>query len=185
MAKPKVTKNHRTSPQDAASRLTVEQLNGIELLIQGQHDHAVASALGLARETVSRWRLNPYFVATLNHERQALWEQAHQRLRGLVNRAIDILAAALKENDVRTAVELLKIVRIYGEVPPPSGPTDPEEVVWQEVQTGHLAEKRREVPTVDPMQLLLDEHAGQDAVRLHDRHQAARQQWGLDDGDDQ
>src|SRR6267378_671420 len=87
---PPLTNAHASSHPDAASRLTVEQRNAIDLLILGQTDHAVAATVGVARETVSRWRLNPYFVATLNQQRQALWSTAHERLRSLVHRAIDI-----------------------------------------------------------------------------------------------
>src|SRR5712671_3684742 len=94
-ATPPITNSHESSHPDAASHLTMEQLNGIDLLILGRMDHDVAAAVGVARETVSRWRLNPFFVATLNQQRQALWSTAHERLRGLVHRAIDIVETAL------------------------------------------------------------------------------------------
>ncbi|HSX79751.1 MAG TPA: hypothetical protein VLQ80_14415 [Candidatus Saccharimonadia bacterium] len=177
-----ITKAHKMSPPDTSARLSMEQKNAIELLVQGRPDHEVAAAIGVARETICRWRLNnPYFMATLNQERQTLWEHAHQRLRGLVNRSIDILEHALSDGDVKAAIELLKIVRIYGEVPAPGGAVDPEQVVFDQVQAWHLAVKRRDLAPVDPVQVLLDPHAGDDAARLHDRLQAARQAWGMDE----
>jgi len=48
---PPLTNAHASSHPDAASRLTVEQRNAIDLLILGQMDHAVAATVGVARET--------------------------------------------------------------------------------------------------------------------------------------
>ena len=175
-----LTNAHASSHPDAASRLTVEQRNAIDLLILGQTDHAVAATVGVARETVSRWRLNPYFVATLNQQRQALWSTAHERLRGLVHRAIDIVEHALSDGDLKAAVELLRIVRLYGEVPAPSGPDDPELVVWQHAQAQTATALRRDVPPVDPVHALLNEQAGQEAALMRERLHALRHEWGMD-----
>src|SRR5712664_2745053 len=110
--RPPITKDHQSSPPDAADRLTMEQLNAIDLLILGQMDHAVAATVGVARETVSRWRLNPYFVAAMNKARQALWSAAHDRLRGLVTQSVDIVEKSLGDGDLKAAIEVLKIVNL-------------------------------------------------------------------------
>ena len=81
-----VTNAHESSQVDAASRLSIEQHNAIDLLIQGKPDHEVAAAVGVARETVTRWRNDhPYFAAELNRQRKALWATAQERLRALVH----------------------------------------------------------------------------------------------------
>jgi hypothetical protein len=154
------------------------------MLIQGKMDHEVAAAVHVARETISRWRKNPFFQAHLNAERQALWTTAHERLRSLVHRSIDIVEAALRESDLKAAVELLKIVNVYGQVPAPSGPTDPEEIVFREVQTWHATAPQRTGPTVDPLQALINDNADQDAAHIRERLQAVRQAWGMDAGAD-
>ena len=50
--------------------LTIEQLNAIDLLVTGKTDQAVADAVGVARPTVTCWRLyDPHFEAALNQRR--------------------------------------------------------------------------------------------------------------------
>ena len=83
------TKPHKTSQH---ATLSIEQHNAIDLLILGHTDHAVAEQIGVARETICRWRNeNPYFMAELNRRRKDVWQTAQERLRGLVGKAIDIL----------------------------------------------------------------------------------------------
>ena len=48
MARRPVTNGHQSSHQDAASRLSIEQQNAIDLLIQGKPDHEVAAAVAQA-----------------------------------------------------------------------------------------------------------------------------------------
>jgi hypothetical protein len=179
---PPVTNQHKTSPRDPSSRLSEEQKNAIPLLLQGMTDHAVAAQVGCARETVSRWRLNPFFVATLNQERKDLWEAAHQRLRGLVHKSIDILEKALTAGDAKAAMELLRIIGIAGNVPAPSGETNPEAIVYQEADAWTKGRHVREGPTVDFVQTLLHEGADKDAAMLRERLGTLREAWGMDEG---
>ncbi len=181
MARRPVTNSHESSHRDAASRLPIEQQNAIDLLIQGKPDHEVAAAVGVVRETVTRWRHeNPYFVAELNRQRKALWGTAHERLRGLVHKAVDILEKALEEGDLKAAVAVLKAVRLYGTVPPPSGPEDPELVLWQEAQAWAAAEVQRDGPAVDPLHALLDANAGKQVDLARQHMHALRQRWTSD-----
>lgn len=181
MARRPVTNGHESSHQDAASRLAIEQQNAIDLLIQGKPDHAVAAAVGVARETVTRWRHeNPYFVAELNRQRKAVWGTAQERLRGLVHKAVDILEKALEAGDLKAAVEVLKAVRLYGTVPAPSGLEDPELLLWQEARAWAAAEIQLDGPIIDPLQLLIDANAGKEGDLMRQRMQTLRQQWTLD-----
>jgi hypothetical protein len=176
-----ITNGHESSHQDAVSRLSIEQQNAIDLLIQDKPDHEVAAAVGVVRETVTRWRHeNPYFVAELNRQRKALWGAAHERLRGLVHKAVDIVEKALEDGDLKAAVEVLKAVKLYGTVAPPSGLEDPELVLWQEAQAWAAAEVQRAGPAVDALQRLLDENAGKQVDLARQRMQALRQRWTLD-----
>jgi len=76
-----VTEDHKIG-------LTQEQENALGLLLTGLCDREVAEQVGVARETVTRWRNeNPYFEAELNRRRQELWAEHAERLRGMVGPA--------------------------------------------------------------------------------------------------
>jgi hypothetical protein len=151
-----VTKSHKTSQLLAYKPLAPEQENAVDLLVLGKSDREVAENLGLARETVTRWRHeHPVFIAELNHRRKALWTEAHDRLRTLVGKAVDILEQAVAGGDLKAAVEVLKIVKLHGQVSPPSGPEDPELVLWQQAEAWAVAELQREGPSEDPTLALL------------------------------
>jgi DNA-binding CsgD family transcriptional regulator len=51
-----ITNSHKTSQSAAYKPLTLAQENAIDLLIIGKPDREVAECLGIARETVTRWR---------------------------------------------------------------------------------------------------------------------------------
>ena len=105
------------------SRLSVEQLNAIDVLVQGRSEQDTAETVGVARETVTRWRNdNPHFTAELNRQRRLIWSDSHDRLRALASKAVDTLETSLDEGDSRVAVEILKAIGLYGQVRPPSGP---------------------------------------------------------------
>lgn len=97
------TKNHRRSQQLESQSiipevvLSTQQLNAIDLLAVGRTDGEVAETLGLARETVNRWRNhNPYFIGELNKKRAEIWVTARNRLCGMVNKAIDALEKSVR-----------------------------------------------------------------------------------------
>ena len=95
----------RTKPHEMSQYplLSIEQHNAIDLLILGDTDHAVAEQIGVARETICRWRNeNPYFMAELNRRRKDVANGARTVAR-LVGKAIDILEQALQPDDVKAA----------------------------------------------------------------------------------
>ena len=66
-----VTKSNNSSHEDHGDKLSVEQLNAIDILVLGKTDQETATTVGVARETVNRWRNeNPYFAAELNKQRK-------------------------------------------------------------------------------------------------------------------
>ncbi len=135
---PAVTVDHDSSQNRP---LSTQRRNAIDLLVTGMSITAAAKRLGLARETVSRWRCHDArFIAELNQRREATWANAQNRLRGLVNRAVDVLEARLAAGSRTAAVDVLKATGIYGKVGGPVGPTSPEGVAL--VQARAEAEKR-------------------------------------------
>jgi len=106
-----VTKTNESSQMSAGSRLSMEQLNAIDILVQGRTDHETAETVGVARETVTRWRNdNPHFTAELNRQHRLIWGDSHDRLRALASKAVDTLETSLDEGDSRVAVEVLKAI---------------------------------------------------------------------------
>jgi Homeodomain-like domain len=129
------TKPHKASQLPTYKTLSPEQENAIDLLILGKSDREVADTVGVTRETIWHWRhKHPIFIAELNCRRQALWAGAHERLRALVGRAVDVIEEAVGDGDLKTAIELLKAVKLYGEVGAPQGPSDPDVIIRQQAE---------------------------------------------------
>lgn len=124
----------RMSSRPPAPRLTPEQLNAIDLLILGKTDREVCEIVGVRRETVTRWHKNPFFIAELNAQREALWVEAKLRLKGLAHEAVNTLCNGLHSSDekiaVMAAVHILKVVGLYGDWKQGFGPRTPEEATW-------------------------------------------------------
>ena len=147
-----VTKSNESSQLPEVPRLSVEQLNAIDILVQGRTDQETADTVGVARETVTRWRNdNPHFKAELNRQRRLIWADSHDRLRALASKAVETLEVALDEGDSRAAVEVLKAIGLYGQVQPPSGPEDPELVLWAEAKAWAELEFKKQRPSIDPL----------------------------------
>ena len=173
-----VTESNESSQISAGSRLSVEQLNAIDVLVQGRTDQETADTVGVARETVTRWRNdNPHFTAELNRQRGLIWSDSHDRLRALAGKAVDVLETSLDEGDSRTAVEVLKAVGIYGQVQPPSGPEDADLVLWEEAREWAELEMSRKGPSSDPLmnQLIWDSEI---ARLARERMEELRKQFG-------
>ena len=161
-----VTRPHKTSQAPTFKPLTPEQENAIDLLIMGKPDREVAECLGMARETVTRWRHeHPLFVAELNTRRRAMWAGAQERLRAPVGQAVEVIEQAVSGGDFKAAVELLKIVKIHGGVGAPEGPTDPEAVLRQRAQ----AQARCELGDEDPTLAMLRSLGGSYEARIQAR----------------
>jgi enoyl-CoA hydratase/carnithine racemase len=105
--------------------LTSQQVEALELLLAGETVTSTAATLGVARETVSRWRHNdPAFVAAYNEALQSAWEASYKRLLDARGKAIDKLAELLDNKDpgvsLKAAAALVKI-----DIPMPKGKTNP------------------------------------------------------------
>ena len=174
------TKPHKSSQHPM---LSIEQHNAIDVLILGHTDHAVAEQIGVARETICRWRNeNPYFMAELNRRRKDVWQTAQERLRGLAGKAIDILEKALQPDDVKAAVTILRAANLYGNVGAPHGETDPEFVLLAQAEAWAVQELRRQGPQDDPLALLV--YDGTKARLTQQRLEELRRVYLTDMGDE-
>ena len=147
-----VTLSNNSSHEDHGDKLSVEQLNAIDILVLGKTDQETAKAVGVARETVNRWRNeNPYFAAELNKQRKQLWGANGDRLRALTTKAVDAIETALDAGDSKAAIEVLKAVGIYGAMEAPSGPVDADLVIMESAKQWAAMELAKKAPSADPI----------------------------------
>ena len=146
-----ITESNESSQGSGESSLSVEQPSTIDVLVQGRSDQETAEAVGVARETVTRWRnTNTHFAAQLNRQRRLIWGNPHDRLRALASQTVDSLDAALQNGDARAAVEMFNAVGLSGQLPPPSGPEDAELMLWEAAKAWAELEFKKQRPSIDP-----------------------------------
>ena len=120
-------------------KLSVEQLNAIDLLVTGKTDQEVADLVGVSRSTVTGWRLyNPTFAAELNKRRKEVWGAAGDRLRTLLLKAFDVVEDALNAGDIKAALEFLKVAGVNNIKLDNIGPEEPEEIIKAEATNDML-----------------------------------------------
>ena len=131
-----------TNPDTPDWTLTPQQETAVDLLASGKTVTDTAQAIEVTRQTVSEWlNHHPGFQATLNSRRRELWEGMTDTLRGLLPKALDVLARELAgETPLPAAVHVLKACGLYGMLPP-RGPTEVEDAVLAEQQ--RQGERRR------------------------------------------
>jgi len=111
--------------------LTAQQEQVIALLLTGTTQAAAAEQVGIAAETVTRWKSgDAVFIATYNAARQDLWQANRERLKSLRSHAVDVLAALLDSDHEATKLKAaLSVLDLAAGQP--TGPTDPEAVETQ------------------------------------------------------
>jgi hypothetical protein len=120
-------------------KLSVEQLNAIDLLVTGKTDQEVADLVGVSRSTVTFWRLyNPTFAAELNKRRKEVWGAAGDRMRTLLLKAFDVVESALNAGDIKAALEFLKVAGVNNIKLDNIGPEEPEEIIKAEKEKNML-----------------------------------------------
>jgi DNA-binding transcriptional MerR regulator len=142
-----MAKRRTPPPPPILPPLSPAQEQAIELLVEGKTTTEVATALQLSPDDVQHWRdEHPVFQARLNQAKRRRWDDAQDRLRAMIPRAIEVLEQAMSQGSVKAAVEVLKIVQLHGRVPAPSGAEDPHLVLWQQAERWATAELQRDGP---------------------------------------
>lgn len=118
--------------------LTIEQLNAIDLLVEGKTDQEVADKINVNRVTVTKWRnYDIYFQAELNKRRKEIWGASIDKMRALVPKAIERLE---KEFDSKygwkIALEIIKLAGLESNLIKNIGHDDADKILTE------LAEKR-------------------------------------------
>ncbi len=80
----------------------------IDLMLQGWNDTQISSKLGMARETVSRWKKqNTLFIEEFEKQRSELNETIRERQLVIALKALDKIEEQV-ECDVKTALSFIK-----------------------------------------------------------------------------
>jgi hypothetical protein len=129
----------QNAPDVARSPLTDRQRRAAALLALGHPDKRVCADTGVNRSTLWRWRKShPAFRAELASRRENLWLNSADRLRSLMPRALNVLAEHMRSNYDRTsfraAVSVLKLAGAQKMVAAPNEPTDPLDVVREDLR---------------------------------------------------
>ena len=117
-----------------AYTLEADQAAALDLLLSGQTVTATAAAVGLARETVSRWRnSDPAFMAAYNAAIQSAYDAGQARLLDARARAVERLAALVDSKDEATALKAAaSLLRVP--IMEPGGAIDPAEIEADQVR---------------------------------------------------
>ena len=148
-----------TTKSDKIRQLSQEQMNAIEHLLQGKSDRAVSEAAGVSRQTVWEWRnRDPLFIAELNRQRSEMWQEAHERLKSLANRALDVVEQQLDSGNPKASLAAAKYIlqgtRLLGDTNlPKSGPTTPEAVILERLRSEARSELYAEGKGRDPFKV--------------------------------
>ena len=97
--------------------LTDRQRLALELILAGKTDVRVAQSVGVARRTICRWRhTDANFIAELRRRRKVMWDGVSDRLRSLLEPAVEVLAEQLANpydrSRFRAATTLLRLVNV-------------------------------------------------------------------------
>ncbi len=106
--------------------LSAQQTQALEMLMAGLTE--TAAALGIARETVSRWRSkDPTFKAAYNDALKSSWEASRTRLLEARVKAVNKLMELIdSENEAMALKACMALMRF--EVKEPGGHTDPAQI---------------------------------------------------------
>ncbi len=133
-----VTENHETSQPAEEMQIDIELLSdrqraAIPLILAGRSDVEVAEQVGVARETICRWKsTNHFFIGALNAERISLWEAAEDRLLGLADKAVCVIEQELDKGNPKIALSILNL--IGKQLQPCYEHADGEDMVWRNVE---------------------------------------------------
>jgi hypothetical protein len=121
--------SHNSRQKPTFKPLSIEQQNAIDLLILGKSDQEVANTIGRDRSTIWEWRTaHPVFCATLERRRGEVWRQPQERLRSLMSKAVENMAALVESGDYDASIALLKITGMYRGLANHIGEQNPQKV---------------------------------------------------------
>jgi len=116
--------------RSALLELTPAQQVAVEALAVGATQQATAEAVGVTRETVTRWAAHvPAFKATLNLYRATIVTEQIDTARRVRGKALTAIEKALDQGKI----DPLAVLRVVADSPASIGPTIPEAVLDAEM----------------------------------------------------
>ena len=96
-------------PQATAAILSLKQHYAIELLLIGKSDVEIAELVEVESNIIWQWRnQNPEFIIATSALRAAAWEGSVERLKRLMEQALDVVEKAVARDDEIAAITLLQ-----------------------------------------------------------------------------
>jgi hypothetical protein len=92
--------------------MTSMQELAMQLILAGAKIGETAERLQVDRRTINRWMKHPEFQAGMAERKQVLRGALRGQLAAMLNQSFDAMETAMKQNDHRTAVGLLKAMHI-------------------------------------------------------------------------
>jgi hypothetical protein len=102
------------------SNLNQKQVAAIELIASGRSYTTTAELLGIDRSTLYLWRQQPRFQERLEARTHELWGKANDRLKSMVEPALEVVARQLEAKYERTcwrAANLVLRLTKLGKIP--------------------------------------------------------------------
>ncbi len=97
-----------------SKNLNENQLLAVQLVAQGRSGREIAKQLSVTEETISRWKKQPIFIASVNEILGQLSEGIQQKMRNLVFQALKILETELSDKENKNKANIaLKLLQNY------------------------------------------------------------------------
>ena len=97
-----------------SKNLNENQLLAVQLVAQGRSGREIAKQLSVTEETISRWKKQPIFIASVNEILGQLREGIHQKMRNLIFQALEILETELSDKENKNKANIaLKLLQNY------------------------------------------------------------------------
>ena len=97
-----------------SKNLNENQLLAVQLVAQGRSGREIAKQLSVTEETISRWKKQPIFIASVNEILGQLREGIQQKMRNLVFQALEILETELSDKENKNKANIaLKLLQNY------------------------------------------------------------------------
>lgn len=134
---------------DQDTKLTEQQEQAIRLILLGRNDKQVGKAVGVARQTISKWKNhNSDFKAFLNKQRIENWENHQDKIRYCIGEAIQVIEENLANIEDHKIAQDAAIFVLKGtgclfsenafEAYRPTGPTSRDDVLQEEKERAEV-----------------------------------------------
>ena len=113
-----------------SSPLSIDQHKAIAFLLSGKTITETAHLLNKNRDTISRWKKHPVFIAEMNRIQNDMQQAYQHKLTSMAAQAVSVVEGKLAEGNLRAALHVLTMVT------PNMTPleTDPHKILCREAE---------------------------------------------------